>query len=250
MKNGIIVQARMGSTRLPGKILRPFFKEKVLLDILLDNLHKVSNTKVIVATSDNSNDDALVSYLEKRGELYFRGSENDVLSRFISAAEEFDVDGIVRICSDNPFLDYNGVSKLLEKSEMTDADYIGYMINNKPSIKTHFGFWGEYVKLSALKKAYKETEVGSNAHEHVTIHIYNHPNEFKCDWIQCPDYLQNRTDIRLTIDTQEDMQNAQMVYACLREENENFTLKNVIDYLDKHKEITAIMKKNIINNLK
>ena len=94
----------MGSTRLPGKILREFYQGQTLLETLLNNLHKVKDAKVIVATSENPNNDELESFLKSKGELLYRGSENDVLSRYIKAAEENKVDGIVRICSDNPFM--------------------------------------------------------------------------------------------------------------------------------------------------
>ena len=142
MNIGIIVQARMGSTRLPGKILKPFYDGKTLLETLLDNLHKVADAKVIVATSVNENNDELEVFLKEKRELVFRGSENDVLDRYIKAAEVNSVDGIVRICSDNPFMDWHGVEQLVEKAKNSDADYIGFRINDKPSILTHFGFWG------------------------------------------------------------------------------------------------------------
>lgn len=100
MNIGIIIQARMGSTRFPGKILKQFYGGKVLLEILLENLHKVDVAKVIVATSVNKNNDQLEAFLLKKGEIVYRGSENDVIDRFIKAAESNDVDGIVRICSD------------------------------------------------------------------------------------------------------------------------------------------------------
>lgn len=103
MNIGIIIQARMGSTRLPGKILKKFDGEKTLLETLLENLHKVSGVKVIVATSVNANNDQLENFLLEKGELVYRGSESDVLDRFIQAAEINHVYGIVRICSDNPF---------------------------------------------------------------------------------------------------------------------------------------------------
>lgn len=140
MNIGIIVQARMGSTRLPGKILKPFYDGKTLLETLLDNLHKVADAKVIVATSVNENNDELEVFLKEKRELVFRGSENDVLDRYIKAAEVNSVDGIVRICSDNPFMDWHGVEQLVEKAKNSDADYIGFRINDKPSILTHFGF--------------------------------------------------------------------------------------------------------------
>lgn len=250
MNIGIIIQARMGSTRLPGKILKQFYGGKTLLETLLENLHKVADAKVIVATSVNDNNDQLESFLLDKSELVFRGSENDVLDRFINAAETYNVDGIIRICSDNPFMDWKGVVQLVEKSKNSDADYIGFRINDKPSILTHFGFWGEFVRLSALKRVAAITEKGTPAHEHVTYYIYNHPDDFKCDWIAGPEFLQGRDDIRLTIDTPGDLINALKVYSDLKKQNENFTLQDVVSYLDSHEDIKQSMLSNISQNKK
>ena len=250
MNIGIIIQARMGSTRLPGKILKQFYGGKTLLETLLDKLHKVEDAKVIVATSINKNNDQLESFLLDKGELVFRGSENDVLDRFIKAAETYGVDGIIRICSDNPFMDWQGVAQLVKKSKTSDADYIGFRINDKPSILTHFGFWGEFVRLSALKRVAAITEDVTPAHEHVTYYIYNHPDDFKCEWIAGPVFLQGRDDIRLTIDTPEDLINALKVYSDLKKQNENFTLRDVVSYLDSHEDIKQSMISNISQNKK
>ena len=249
MQIGIIIQARMGSTRLPGKILKRFYGEDTLLETLLNNLHKVG-VKVIVATSVNENNDDFEVFLKEKGELVYRGSENDVLDRFIKAAEENQVDGIVRICSDNPFMDWHGVAQLIEKAKNSNADYIGFRVNDTPSILTHFGFWGEYVTLDALKRVASTTLEGSPAHEHVTYHVYKHPEEYKCEWIQCPESLQGRYDIRLTIDTLEDLVNAQQVYAGLRDKETNFTLQDVIQYLDAHQVIKKSMMSRISKNKK
>ncbi len=249
MQFGIIIQARMGSTRLPGKILKPFWENKSILDIVLDNLHKVRNAKIIVATSTNPNNDQLVEYLTSRGEFVYRGSENDVLNRFICAAEKFEVDSIIRICSDNPFLDYMGIEKLIDTAKQSYADYIGVKVDGIPSIKTHFGFWGEFITLDALKRVAETTANDTPAHEHVTIHVYTHPKDYKCEWIDCPAYIQGRTDIRLTIDTEEDFSNAQQVFNALTKRTENFTLKDIVEYLDQHRELTNSMK-NIINKNK
>lgn len=250
MCKGIIIQARMGSTRLPGKILRRFYKEKSILETIIDNLNKVEDSKIIVATSTNENNNPLDNYLRQRGVLVFRGSENDVLDRFIKAAEANNIDRIVRICSDNPFLDWHGVVQLFDESKKRDAEYIGFRINNKPSILTHFGFWGEYVSLSALKRVAASTPIDSPAHEHVTYHIYNHPDEYKCEWIKCPDFLEGRNDIRLTIDTEEDLGNAIKVYSALKSKAENFTLQDVITFLDAHDSIKQSMLANISQNKK
>lgn len=249
MNFGIIIQARLGSTRLPRKILKEFYGGKTLLETVISNLQKVAGAKIIVATSVNPNNDELEAFLKERGITVFRGSEDDVLSRFIGAAEANGIDGIVRICSDNPFLDWHGVAALIEKAKTSVADYIGYRINNTPSIKTHFGFWGEYVTLDALKRV-AETTDEKPAHEHVTIHIYTHPDEFKCEWIDCPDFLQGRNDIRLTVDNFEDFENAQEVFDTLYENNPDFGLEEVVNYIDEHAELRDSMKKMIDNNKK
>lgn len=248
MKIGIIIQARLGSTRLPRKILREFYSGKTLLETVVNNLRK-TEVPIIVATSVNPDNDELESFLTDRGITVYRGSEEDVLSRFIGAAEANGVDGIVRICSDNPFLDWHGVATLVEKAKTSDADYIGYRINNTPSIKTHFGFWGEYVTLNALKRVAATTDEKA-AHEHVTIHLYTHPNEYKCEWIECPDFLQGRNDIRLTVDNIDDFENAQEVYKTLYEFNPDFGLKDVVKYIDEHVELRDSMKHMIENNQK
>lgn len=249
MKTGIIIQARMGSTRLPRKILRDFYKGKTLIETVINNLKKVDGTKLIVATSVNSNNDELVRFLQDRNIIVYRGEENDVLKRFIGAAEKNGVDSIVRICSDNPFLDWHGVARLVEKAKTSNADYIGYRINNTPSIKTHFGFWGEYVTLAALKKVANTTD-DIMAHEHVTIHIYTHPEEYRCEWIECPDFLQGRNDIRLTVDSIEDFKNAQCVYEDLEKRNSDFGLMDIVQYVDSHVELLLSMKQMIENNQK
>lgn len=250
MKIGIIVQARLGSTRLPGKILKHFYDGKTLLETLLEKLHKIKGVPIIVATSESTNDDQLESFLKNRGELVFRGSENDVLSRFVEAARVNGIDGIVRICSDNPFLDIEGLNELIESGLCSDADYIGFRINDKPSILTHFGFWGEFVRRSALEKVAQTTVIESPAHEHVTYHIYNHPDEYKCEWITTPKFLQGREDIRLTVDTPEDFANAQTVYADLMAENSEFSITDIVTYLNNHTAIKESMALNINRNIK
>ena len=245
----IIIKARMGSTRLPGKILKKFYEEETLLEVLLNNLHKVG-VKVIIATSINEDNDQLEIFLKEKGELVYRGSEKDVLDRYIKAAETYGIGAIVRICSDNPFIDWHGVAQLVETAKTSHADYIGFCVNDKPSILTHFGFWGEFVTLDALKKVASTTPEGSPAHEHVTYHVYTHPEEYKCEWIQCPSFLQGRDDIRLTIDTSDDLLNAQSIYADLKNINIDFTLLDIVEYLDAHKDIKDLMWNNILKNKK
>lgn len=249
MNLGVIVQARMSSTRLPGKILKDFYRGHTLLDIILQKLHRIPDAVVVVATSTNEADDALATYLEAKGERVYRGSENDVLQRFIGAAEENGIDGIVRICSDNPFLDVDGLCQLAQVARgNAGADYIGFRVNGKPSILTHFGFWGEYVTLDALKRVAATTDE-KPAHEHVTNYIYTHDG-FCCAWIAAPEFLEGRTDIRLTIDTPVDFENAQIIYESLTAHDGDFSLQQVVECLAQHQEIVERMNEVIIHNTK
>lgn len=246
---GIIIQARLGSTRLPNKILKPFYQEQTILSIIIDKLKSITNAKVILATTDLERDAAIADVAYSKGILCFRGSEQDVLNRFISAAESNDVDGIIRVCSDNPFIDVDGVKKLVENALKSDCDYMGYTINGLPSIKTHFGFWAEYVTIDALKRV-NLMSFEKSAHEHVTIAVYGNPEIFNCQWIDCPSFLQGRNDIRLTIDTIEDFTNAQKIYSDLNAAHIAIKLEDIVNYLDAHPEIKQSMKSIITQNTK
>jgi len=248
MKTGFIVQARLGSTRLPGKIMLPFYKDECILDMLLKKLEKFADVKLVVATSLSVNDDRLAEYLNHKNINVYRGSEEDVLQRFIDAAEANGIDKAIRICSDNPFMDEEGLEELINAVSNSNADYIGFRVNNKPTIKTHFGFWGEYVSLSVLKKVTTFTNE-KIYHEHVTNYIYSHPEKFKIEWIETPSFLQNRNDIRLTIDTTDDFKTAQYIYNNLKS-NKDLSIKNIIFYLDNHPNLLSFMQKQINNNSK
>lgn len=114
METAFLVQARMGSTRLPHKVLRPFYNNNCILDLLVDKLNQIAGTKIIIATSVGSENDVIEQFCKERNIVCFRGEENDVLKRFIDAAEANGVDRIVRICSDNPFLELNSIKNWLK----------------------------------------------------------------------------------------------------------------------------------------
>lgn len=98
-----MIQARVGSTRLPNKILLPFYQNKCILQLLLDKLRQVDGTNIVIATSKAPQNDAIEHLAKQENVLCFRGEENDVLQRFIDAAHAFDAERLIRICSDNPF---------------------------------------------------------------------------------------------------------------------------------------------------
>src|SRR5690554_6264340 len=110
---GIIIQARLGSKRLPNKMLLPFYKEKGVFEILIEKLKvHFSSIPIILATSLETTDDPLIAICEKHNLYFYRGSESNVLERFIDTAKHFKISKIIRICADNPFLDFDELENL------------------------------------------------------------------------------------------------------------------------------------------
>ena len=246
---GIILQARTGSTRMPEKVILPFYKEQSILDLLLDKVKKLGVPSVL-ATTVNPSDDRICTLAAKYDVSVFRGSENDVLDRFIQAARQFGFSKIIRVCADNPFLDLIGMQNLIAEFSKSEADYLSFQLaGNKPSILTHFGFWTEAVRLDALEKAAGLT-TERLYHEHVTNFVYGNPELFNVQFIQANPLVFSRTDIRMTLDTPEDFEIQQKIFATISKENPNFGIPEIVSWLDQHPEILDLMKKEILKNQK
>jgi spore coat polysaccharide biosynthesis protein SpsF len=248
-KPGIIVQARTGSTRMPEKVILPFYQDQSILDLLLEKA-KMTDVTVVLATTVNTSDDRICVLAGKHGIPVFRGSENDVLDRFIQAARKFNFEKIIRVCADNPFLDLPAMRTLISGFEKSDADYLSFQLaGNKPSILTHFGFWTEAVRLSALEKVQQLTSE-KLYHEHVTNFIYGNPSLFHVKFMQADPQVFSRTDIRMTLDTPEDFDIQQKIFAAISKENPNFAIPEIVSWLDRHPEILERMKSEIRKNQK
>lgn len=246
---GIILQARTGSTRMPEKVIRPFFNEKSILDLLIEKVQKLG-VPAVLATTVNPSDDRICELADRHDFPVFRGSENDVLDRFIQGAREHKFDKIIRVCADNPFLDFAGMKTLITEFEKSEADYLSFQLaGNRPSILTHFGFWTEAVRLDALEKAQQLTNE-KLYHEHVTNFIYGNPEIFNVQFIQADSLVFSRTDIRMTLDTPEDFQVQQQIFATISKENPNFGIPEIVNWLDHHPEILEVMKNEIEKNQK
>lgn len=246
---GIIIQARTGSTRMPEKVIQPFYQEQTILDLLLEKAKKL-NVPVVLATTVNPSDDRLCVLAEKHDIPVFRGSENDVLDRFIKAARKSGFSKIIRVCADNPFLDLSGLQTLIAEYRNSDMDYMGFQLaGNKPSILTHFGFWAEAVRLEALDLTTLLTSE-KLYHEHVTNFIYSNPILFDVQFIPADPLIFSRTDIRMTLDTPEDFEIQKEIFATISKENPNFGIPEIVFWLDKHPEILERMKNEIGRNQK
>lgn len=243
-KAQIIIQARLSSTRMPGKVLQPFVGDQSILDLQLSAI-KSLNIPVILATTTSANDDALAQFAQQNDVDWFRGSETDVLGRFLNAPQ---ADYIVRVCSDNPFLDTHSIQKFI--NEIAEGvDYISFKNSvGTPAIKAHWGLFAEVVSRKALVKAYEATEnhpEGAFYREHVTNYIYGHPDLFQVKLLPAPEIIKDRNDLRFTIDTPEDFANMQKLYPLIEKNGGDFSIENLVRTTDNHAEIKKVMAKGI-----
>lgn len=242
MTIGIIVQARLGSTRYPRKVILPFYNGKSILELILEKLKKI-NVSIVVATSKDALNDEIEDLCHGLNVAVFRGDEEDVLSRFVSIMEQQNWSHCIRICADNPFIDVDGVEVLLQEALKTNSfDYLSYFVDDTPVIKTHWGLWGEVASLRALKQA---NEVNDPFyHEHVTNYIYEHPSMFIIKRMSVPSYVKRYNQIRLTVDTKEDFTIAQGLYS------DSISTETLLEKIEKDLELKNRMRRNIEQNSK
>jgi spore coat polysaccharide biosynthesis protein SpsF len=243
---GIIVQARMQSSRLRGKVLLDFYQDKNILEILIDNLKSKTNLPVIIATTDEKHDDAIENLCKKNNYTCFRGSEENVLLRFVEAAKKHSLTHVIRVCSDNPFILPEYINKLASEAKNNPyADYISFKIKDKPSILTHFGLWGELAKLEALEIALSQSQKQYN--EHVTNYLYHNPEIFNLHWIDLSNEMEGLEHLRLTVDQQEDFDNALKVITTT---GLDFTFDSILEVYRSDLHLQELMRKQIDRNLK
>lgn len=250
MNTGVIIQARTGSTRLPNKILLDFANGKRIIDILLQNLKKaLPDVPVIVATTTNERDEIFAEIAKQNDVFCFRGDEQNVLDRFIQAAEQYKLDVVIRVCSDNPLLDAESIGNLIDAYKKQPADYVSFAFPDQlPVIKSHLGLFPELTTLEALKRVNSLTDE-KLYHEHVTNYMYAHPEHFGISLLNLPLFLQKRKDIRFTVDTQQDFETMQQLFHLYHDEL-NGSMEALVKWVDEHPQVYEIMSKNIKENSK
>lgn len=250
MRDGIIIQARTGSTRLHNKILLPFYKEQRIIDLLIGNIKAAHPDKCIVlATTNRPQDEVLAEVAAEWGIACFRGDEENVLDRFIGAAEAFGLDRFIRVCSDNPFLRPESFDLFFDVHTANPADYIAYgFADGRPTIKSHLGLYAELTTLEALKRAAAQTQEKLYI-EHVTIFLYTHPETFKVRLLPLPEVLEGRLDLRFTLDTMEDFTLLQELYRTVYEETDR-SVEALLQVVERHPDYRLKMLENIARNEK
>lgn len=177
---------------------------------------------IIIATGGLDKNKGLLPHALKNGIPLFNGSEDDVLKRFIDCADRYNLQKILRVCADNPFIDYELARKIIDISLSSEHDYVSYKVNHQPAILSHYGFFSEMVSYDALVKAHSNSDSSSDK-EHVTPYIYNHPEQFSVRLEDAPSEIINEKDIRLTVDTETDFKNASEVLKNLVGEKKDFS---------------------------
>jgi spore coat polysaccharide biosynthesis protein SpsF len=234
MSTAIIVQARMTSTRLPGKVLLPV-AGRPLLSYLLERLRRVTLAdRIIIATTINNTDSPIVDFCAAEGVGCTRGSEHDVLARYWEAATRFDADTIVRVTSDCPLIDPPLIDSAIETyvKAAGSYDYVSNMI--EPSWPC--GMAVEVFSAQALAEAHAESTEEAER-EHVTPFIYWRPGRYRIKSLtMAPDLSHHRW----TVDTPEDFDLVRRILEALYPDNPGFGMADVLALLAGHPDWEAI----------
>ncbi|MBU0593628.1 MAG: glycosyltransferase family protein [Gammaproteobacteria bacterium] len=228
MNTAIIVQARMTSTRLPGKILKQVLG-KPLLEYQLERLRRSRLTDgIVIATTTNETDQPIVDWCERHDVACFRGSEHDVLARYHGAAVLCHADTVVRVTSDCPLIDPAVIDEVIDyyRTHITDCDYASNCLERSYPR----GMDVEVFSRRTLDEAFAEAK-DSAEREHVTPFIYRHPERYRLANIA---YLEDQGRHRWTVDTQEDFELVEKILSALYPAKPTFTLEDVLDMLQQH----------------
>lgn len=223
-----IVQARMSSTRLPGKTMLDVLG-KPLLFRQLERMEKAQLIdKIVVATSTREDDDAIVEFCSKYGYTCFRGSLNDLLDRHYQAAVRYDADVVLKIPSDCPLIDHRIIDLVIEEY-LNNIDKYDFVTNLKP------GSWPdgndvEVMPIHTLEQAWIEAK-SVNEREHTTPFITNAMNGFKIKNVSWNSGLDYSATHRWTIDYPEDYQFIRRVYEELYPSNPDFSLNDILQLI-------------------
>ena len=232
MRPVAIVQARMGSTRLPGKVLLPLGDKPILVRVV-ERLRFVDElADVVVATGDSADNDPIRSLCDAEGITCFSGSEHDVLDRYYQAALRYGADPVLRISSDCPLVDPAIVRRALEtyESKRDDIVYLGFDKSFPEGLDV------EVFAFAALEKAWRDATLRSDR-EHVTPFIWRQPELFPLD------VLRNGTTVSTehwSVDRAHDYEMVGAIYEALYRPGAPFSMDQILTFLESHPEVRQL----------
>lgn len=234
-----IIQARMGSIRLPGKVMKTLSGKPMLWHIITRLSYSKKIEKIIVATTDRQEDSVIVNLSREMGINFYCGSSENVLDRYYQTAKTFNVDTIVRITADCPMIDPEVVDKIIDYYLKGDYDYVSNGL--KPTLPD--GMDTEVFSFKSLEKAWAEAKKPSER-EHVTLYIYNHSE------ISRLYNYENDVDLsgmRWVVDHEADYKFIIEVYNTLYKDGGIFYMNDVLKLLSERPKLRDI-NKDIIRN--
>jgi len=232
-----IIQARMGSSRLSGKIMLEACN-KPLLKHMIERIQFTETVdEIVVATSTNKHDDIIEDFCKENKILCFRGSENDVLSRYKMAADMVHADIIVRLTSDTPLLDHIILDKVVQVYTKNKYDYVS---NCLPLPRTYpDGMNVEVFSKKILDEMYYNAKKPSER-EHVSLYVVMQPKKYKMYRV---DYLNDVSHYRFNLDYELDYKLIKEIFENLYYENQHFTMEDIIKFLETNSSIFDINSK-------
>jgi spore coat polysaccharide biosynthesis protein SpsF len=227
-----IIQARMGSTRLPGKVLKDLGGETVLARVVNRTRRAKLLDEVVVATSVETPDDAIVEECERLSVACFRGNEADVLDRYFRAAQKFAADAVVRVTSDCPLIDPKLMDEHVRRllSCWAEVDFVTNMA--RPTFPV--GLAVEAMPFDVLWRMKRMSDT-DELKEHVTTLAYVEPDLFRIDHIR---YLEDLSYLRWTLDTKEDLELLRLIFQHFGDDR--FSWTDVLAVVAQHPEWSAI----------
>lgn len=245
MKTAIIVQARMGSSRLPGKVLKPILG-RPMLSFQLERLQKVKQAQLLVATTMKPADHAISKFCAENSIECYRGPERDVLARYYLAAKFVAADTIVRVTADCPLIEPELIDQALTIYQSLPApmSYVSNML--EPTYP--YGMAVEIFSFTSLQMAHENAALGAER-EHVTPYLYWHPELFHLHSLT---QKQNLSQHRWTVDTPEDFELVERLLSHLYPINPSFRSKDILKLLKKHpdwSEINSKVQQKTVNQI-
>jgi spore coat polysaccharide biosynthesis protein SpsF len=228
MKVVAIIQARMGSTRLPGKVMMDLAGEPMLARVVSRTRRAKTVDEVVVATTTGVADDPIARLCQERGWAVFRGSDDDVLDRYYQAALPLQADVVVRITSDCPLIEPTIIDAVV--GELESRPGAGDYASNCQQRTYPRGLDVEAMTFTCLETAWREDH-NAAWREHVTPYIYRNPGRFRLFNVS------NDTDysyMRWTVDTAEDLAFVRQIYGCFQ--SDGFTWREVLRLLEAYPE--------------
>lgn len=237
-----IIQARMSSTRLPGKVLMNIENKPMLYHVVKQTLASKLIDDVVIATTTYSEDDAIEKLCKQLKLKYFRGSKNDLLDRYYKCAKKFKCDIIVRITSDCPFIDPDIIDMMINKFLKNSYDYVSNNVEkNKNKWKNSTcnfpqGMTVEVSSFPILEKAWKEAKKPSER-EHVFPYVQFHPKLFKISNII---HKKDISYLRCTVDRKEDLKFVQEIYKRISKQKKVIRVKDILRIANNEPDLPTI----------